>query len=230
MSPTRETLQGKTVLVCGAGRPLGRNVAVTLARAGADLALHDLNLRSLEATAEQARALGAHCRTYVSDGGKGLPVRALIEDVVADFERLDALVHALHADPPGGLLSLDEWDWQHSLELNLNGPFLLLQTAAPLMQAQGGGAFVFLLSGLDNPAAPALMASQHALAALVEAASAELMPYNIKCSAATTGDDLDWDSAALQDLLVEMCSPADRPTSAKTSTRGAAQPTSGGED
>ena len=130
-------LQGKVILVSGAGRPAGRSLALALAQSGATLALHDLALLPLEETAQQVQALGAVCRTYVADGGKGLPVRNLLDEVLNDFERLDGVVHAIFVRPQGRLLDLDEWDWQRSLELNLTGPLLLLQNAAPLLQEQG---------------------------------------------------------------------------------------------
>jgi len=176
-------LQGKVILVSGAGRPAGRSLALALAQSGAALALHDLALLPLEETAQQVQALGAVCRTYVADGGKGLPVRNLLDEVLNDFERLDGVVHAIFVRPQGRLLDLDEWDWQRSLELNLTGPLLLLQNAAPLLQEQGGGGFLFVYELEDGPAAAA-----QALRALAENAARELMPYNIRCSAGAAGE------------------------------------------
>jgi NAD(P)-dependent dehydrogenase (short-subunit alcohol dehydrogenase family) len=177
-------LQGKVILVSGAGRPAGRSLALALAQSGAALALHDLALLPLEETAQQVQALGAVCRTYVADGGKGLPVRNLLDEVLNDFERLDGVVHAIFVRPQGRLLDLDEWDWQRSLELNLTGPLLLLQNAAPLLQEQGGGGFLFVYELEDGPAA----AAAQALRALAENAARELMPYNIRCSAVSAGE------------------------------------------
>ena len=66
-------LAGKVVLIVGAGRPVGRLLALGFARAGAKLALHDLSPIQLDETAVQVQALGAESRSYTGDVGKGLP-------------------------------------------------------------------------------------------------------------------------------------------------------------
>ncbi|HLF32334.1 MAG TPA: SDR family NAD(P)-dependent oxidoreductase [Xanthomonadales bacterium] len=211
------TLTGKVVLIVGAGRPLGRLLALGFARAGAKLALHDLSPVHLDETAAQVQALGAESRCYTGDVGKGLPCRALISDVLDDWQQLDVLVTCLQAEPPAGLLQLDEWDWTRTLELNLSGPFLLAQAAAPVMIEQGGGAIIFIQSDKAAEPSPAFSASQAGLNGLALAAAAELLPYNIKSYAVdagdlgTAGDALDPASLAalqLQAKVVYLCTPA----------------------
>ncbi|HWR64968.1 MAG TPA: SDR family NAD(P)-dependent oxidoreductase [Bellilinea sp.] len=210
-------LAGKVVLIVGAGRPLGRLLALGFARAGAKLALHDLSPVHLDQTAAQVQALGAESRGYTGDVGKGLPCRALISDVLDDWQRLDVLVTCLQAAPPAGLLQLDEWDWTRTLELNLSGPFLLAQAAAPVMIEQGGGRLIFITSGKTGEPSPAFNASQAGLNGLALAVAAELLPYNIYSYAVdagdpgTAGDALDFASPAavrLQAKVVKLCTPA----------------------
>lgn len=212
------TLTDKVALVCGAGRRLGRSAALALAQAGASIAAHDLALAGIETTLAQLDGLGCAARPYISDCGKGLPTRALVEDVLADFGQVDILVHAIHARPAGTLQDLDEWDWQHTLELNLNSAFLLMQAVLPAMQEQGGGVILNLLSGLQDSSSLPLAASQHGLAAFTQTAAAQLMPYNIVCYAIDAEYDISAGEAetALQDLLVSLCSPEARPFSGKT--------------
>ncbi len=136
---TDSLLGGKVVLIAGAGRPLGRLIALGFAKAGASLALHDLSPVHLDETFMQARALGAECRTYTGDIGKGLPSRALVADVLEDWQRLDVLVTCLHAAPSAGLLELDEWDWTRTLEINLTGP-ICRRRLRRRHAAQGSGA------------------------------------------------------------------------------------------
>ncbi|MHB0967958.1 MAG: SDR family NAD(P)-dependent oxidoreductase [Bellilinea sp.] len=210
-------LREKVILIVGAGRPLGRVLALGFARAGAKLALHDLSPIHLDETTAQVQALGAECRSYTGDIGKGLPCRALISDVLDDWRRLDVLVTCLHASPPAGILELDEWDWTRTLELNLTGPFLLAQAAAPVMIQQGGGTIIFVQAGAPVNPSPALTASQAGLTGLAQAASVDLLPYNIKGYAVDVGDFKDSaegfdpasaDAVQLQELAVFLCSPA----------------------
>lgn len=210
-------LREKVVLIVGAGRPLGRVLALGFARSGAKLALHDLSPIHLDVTAAQVQALGAECRSYTGDIGKGLPCRSLISDVLDDWQRLDVLVTCLHAAPPAGMLELDEWDWTRTLELNLTGPFLLAQAAAPIMIRQGGGTLIFVQAGATVNLSPALAASQAGLTGLAQATSVDLLTYNIKGYAVDVGDfkdsekELDLAGAAavqLQELAVFLCSPA----------------------
>lgn len=208
-------LEGKVVLVVGAGRPLGRILALGFARAGASLALHDLSPVYLDETINQVHALGAESRSYTGDVGKGLPARALISDVLEDWQRLDVLVTCLHAAPTAGLLELDEWDWTRTLEINLSGPFLLAQAAVPVMQQQGSGTLIFVQANTAGNLLPALTASQAGLVGLVRAAALELLPYNITCSTIAAGNLSDWDDTApdhpavkaLQRTAVRLCSP-----------------------
>jgi NAD(P)-dependent dehydrogenase (short-subunit alcohol dehydrogenase family) len=209
-----DPLSGKVVLIVGAGRPLGRVLALGFARAGARLALHDLSPVHLDETMEQVKALGAECRNYTGDIGKGMPCRALISDVLEYWQQLDVLVTCLHASPPAGLLELDEWDWTRTLELNLTGPFLLAQAAAPAMMERGGGSMVFVQSG--HPQAMALAASQGGLSSLAQAAAEELRAYNIYCFTIDAGDCEGWSrpedvensrKVALQELAVSLCRP-----------------------
>jgi NAD(P)-dependent dehydrogenase (short-subunit alcohol dehydrogenase family) len=210
MEAKQGTFSGKVALVCGAGRPVGRALALALARSGASLAVHDLTPVHMDGTIRLLQEQGGSFRSYINDTGKGLPVHTLIDDVLADFGRLDVLVHAIQAAPRGDLFSQDEWDWQHSLEVNLNGPFLLVQAAADLMRQQGGGTILLQLTGGSPQESLALFTAQAALAAFIKGVAPELMTYNINCHAIEaageegTGNDL----AALQELALALCTPA----------------------
>lgn len=188
MKPTTDpALTGKVALIIGAGRPLGRALALSLARAGAAIAAHDLAPNHLQETRRAVEHLGARCQTYTSDTGKGLSARSLLDDVLTDFEGLDILAHCLHISPPAGLLALDEWDWQRTLEINLSGPFLLLQAAAGVMRERGGGTIINILSTPPDDIPLAMSASQHGLSGLTKWAAAELLTYNINCYAVEAG-------------------------------------------
>lgn len=217
MSSGQTDLSGKVVLLSGAGRPLGRLLAEGFASAGASLALHDLQPVHLDETCRAVETLGAGWRSYTNDTGKGLPARELIHEVTADWGRLDVLVNCLHARPEAGLLDLDEWDWTRTLEINLSGPFLLAQSVAPVMRAQGGGVILNVLGGAPARPSAALDASQMGLAGLTRAMAAELRAYNIYCYALDAGgavellgqsQDVSEPLSALQSLALFLCTPA----------------------
>jgi 3-oxoacyl-[acyl-carrier protein] reductase len=209
-------LSGKVALISGAGRPLGRVLAEGFARAGARLALHDLLPVHLDETCRAAAELGAKCRNYTGDSGKGLPARQLIGDVLTDWGRLDVLVNCLHARPPAGLLELDEWDWTRTLELNLSGPFLLAQAAAAAMREQGGGVILNVLASIPSRPSAALDATQMGLAGFTRAIAAELLAYNIYAYSLDAGEAAAClespgsgasPLAALQSLALFLCTP-----------------------
>lgn len=171
-------------MITGAGRAPARALALALAGQGVGLALCDLTPMALEETARQARSLGAQVTTHVSDPSKGLAARMLVDEVVEAWSGLDFLVLYPGAEPRQGLLELDEWDWQRTLESNLNAPFLLMQTTARWMRSEGrGGVFISLISPATQPefsGGVAFRASQAGLRALTGAAAAELAGDGIR--------------------------------------------------
>lgn len=180
MSGVNGSHGARVALVCGAGRPPGRQIAQGLAAAGWQIAAHDLQPLHLEELRAQIEASGSLCRTYVGDTGKGLAARALIEDVLNDWGRLDVLMYCLQAAPSADLLMLDEWDWQRSLEINLSAPFLLAQAAAAVMREQpGGGGIFFVTQPQLAQFSLALAAAQAGINGLLGAIAAGLMAYNI---------------------------------------------------
>lgn len=191
MTKDQRPLAGKVILISGAARGLGRVLALALARAGAVLALHDLAPTHLEETYRQVQALASPARLYVADSGKGLPARLLISEVLEDWGRLDGLVNNLHVHPEADLINLDEWDWERTLEINLSGPFLLMQSAIPPMMASGSGVILNLVAEVvfagDERVNAAFAASQFGLAGLTQASAHELFTYNILSCALEVG-------------------------------------------
>jgi NAD(P)-dependent dehydrogenase (short-subunit alcohol dehydrogenase family) len=178
------SLQGQVALVTGAGSGVGRMIAETLASAGAVIAAIDLTPMNVEAVVDAIRARGGAAKAYVEDLTRGMPVRDLIDRVVTDLGRLDILVNAAQVRHPASMLEMDEWDWQRTLDINLTGPFLLMQASAGHMQAQGGGVILnFAVDGISGSSIsgrPAYYAGKSGLTALSRAAAQELLTYNIR--------------------------------------------------
>lgn len=173
-------LNGKVVLVTGAGKGSGRAVAEAFARAGARVAANDITPINLDETVARIQAAGGEVKPYVIDVAKKLPVQGLLNQVLDDFGRLDVLVHCAEVEPRKVLIEMDEWDWVRTLDVNLTGAFLLVQSAARIMKAQGGGTII--LAGdraRDDLHHGAYAVSKAGLAAFAERAAGELRESGI---------------------------------------------------
>ncbi len=138
MTPS-EPLAGKSVLVTGGARRLGRAIALTLARAGADVAISYRASRTEAAeTAAVIAALSRRSLTVPCDVRSEPSVRAAIAQVIAAFGRLDILVNnaAVFGSAALESLTLDQWDTV--FETNTRGPFLVAREALPHLRAARG--------------------------------------------------------------------------------------------
>jgi 3-oxoacyl-[acyl-carrier protein] reductase/2-hydroxycyclohexanecarboxyl-CoA dehydrogenase len=180
----------KVALVTGAARGIGRATAEALAARGAALAVCDLTPTLLGETAERIRAAGGRVKEYVHDTAKKMPAQALITQVLEDWERIDILVNGAFAEPQVSLLGMDEWDWLRALDVNLNGPYFMMQSVGRVMQEAGGGVMVNIAPPEVPPGAPgraAWAAGQEGLVGLTREAARELAPYNIRVNAVCPG-------------------------------------------
>ncbi len=177
-------LEDQVALITGAGRPPAPAIALGLAAQGATVALNDLSPLLLDPVVTAGCAGGARIQSYVADATRGMPLRAMLDEVLSDWGRIDILVNNPRIQPTAGLLDIDEWDWQRTVEMNLNGPFLITQLVARLMREQGGGVILNVVDSnparLEQPGKAAYAASQQGLLSLSQAAAREFMAYNIR--------------------------------------------------
>lgn len=147
------TLAGQVALVTGAARGIGRAAAVTLARAGADVAAADL-LPVAETVAEIARH-GRRGLALALDVTDAAAVRAAVAEVVARLGRLDVLVTAAGIVHRDALEATSEATWDGVVDVVLKGTFLAIQAAVPVMRAAGYGKIVTIssVSGIVGGAA-----------------------------------------------------------------------------
>ena len=134
-----ESLAGKSVLVTGGARRLGRAIALTLARAGADVAVsYRASKTEAAETAAVIAALGRRSLAVACDVRSEPSVRAAISQVIAAFGRLDILVNnaAVFGSAALESLTLDQWD--AVFETNARGPFLVAREALPHLRAAKG--------------------------------------------------------------------------------------------
>jgi NAD(P)-dependent dehydrogenase (short-subunit alcohol dehydrogenase family) len=140
-------LKGKVVLVTGAGKGAGRAIAQAFASQGANLAINDLTPINLDETEARIRAAGGQVKTYIADVTKKLPIQGLVNTVLDDWGRIDILVNCARVKPASSLLDMDDWDWQRTLDVNLTGVFLLMQSVGRVMRSQGGGKILMIGPG-----------------------------------------------------------------------------------
>ena len=182
-----EPLAGKSVLVTGGARRLGRAIALTLARAGADVAVsYRASEPEAAATAAAIAALGRRSLAVPCDVRSETSVRAAVAQVAAAFGRLDVLVNnaAVFASAALESLSLDQWD--AVFETNARGPFLVAREALPhLRVARGRIINMGSLGGLHAWAGHAhYCASKAALHMLTQAMAKAFAPdVSVNCVA-----------------------------------------------
>jgi NAD(P)-dependent dehydrogenase (short-subunit alcohol dehydrogenase family) len=183
-------LKDKIVLITGAGRGYGRELAKAFALQGARLALNDISPMNLDTLVAEIKALDGEAKAYVQDIAKKVPVQGLVMKVEDDFGKIDILINHSAVEPKKPVLDIDEWDWQRTIMVNLSAAFLMTQAAGRIMKANDGGVIVNLvpLEGRDGQSGrTAYVASMMGLVGFTPQAAGELKEHNIRVHAVGTG-------------------------------------------
>lgn len=182
-------LKDKVVLITGAGRGMGRRLAEALAERGAVIAANDISPINVEEVVTGINSRGGKAKAYIEDIAKKVGAQTVVKQVEDDFGRIDILVNHAAVEPRVSLLDMDEWDWHRTLDVNLTGAFLMIQSAGRVMRAQGAGVILCLGAGAGKGSgkeAGAYLASKAGLAELSRQADAELSPHRIRVLAVET--------------------------------------------
>lgn len=139
---------GKVALVTGAGKRLGRAVALRLASEGADVAVHyrRSDAETTEVVAEIEK-LGRRAVAMRAELTSVEEIRALVQRVAHEFGRIDVLVNSAANFLPSSVISTTEEIWDASLDTNVKGPFFLAQAAAPWLRRSNGAVVNFADTG-----------------------------------------------------------------------------------
>jgi len=139
-------LAGKTALVTGAGRGIGRAIALALAREGCQVAVADILGENARAVAAEATALGAKGLPVTVDLTRRAEVEAAVAEVLAQFGQLDVLVNNAGWDRMALFLDSDEETWDRLIALNFKAVLHMSKAALPHMVARGAGRVINIAS------------------------------------------------------------------------------------
>jgi 3-oxoacyl-[acyl-carrier protein] reductase len=192
-------VRGKTILITGAGRGIGRSIALHLAAKGAQLALLDANAEDLAETRARCTRLEVRAQSYVANVASEESVVSTLEQVIADFEALDGLVNnagivrdALLVKVKDGQVvgKMSFADWQAVIDVNLTGVFLCAREAAARMIALKRRGVIVNISSISragNLGQTNYTAAKAGVAAMTVVWAKELARYGIRVGAVAPG-------------------------------------------
>ena len=186
-------LHGKAALVTGAGRGIGKEIALRLARSGADVAVnYNLSAEKAEDVCEDIRKLGRQSIAVHADVGNSGQVNEMVEKVVETFDgRLDILVCNAGINVRKEFFKVTDEEWDRVIDTNLKGTFLSARAAAEKMIQKGrGGRIIAIASGAGHsgrPAQPAYCASKAGIIVLCKVMALDLAAYNINVNSISVG-------------------------------------------
>ena len=182
----------RTALVTGASRGIGKAIALGLAARGFDMAVNDIARQedALRQVAREIEASGRKALSLIADVSDKQAVDGLVESVVAEFGRIDAVVNNAGILIAGEVEALKEEHWDQVMDVNAKGTFLVVQAVLPIMKRQRGGRIVNIASIGGKHGAPGqahYSASKAAMMGFTRVLAQEVGPLGITANCVCPG-------------------------------------------
>lgn len=182
--------KGKVALVTGAGRGIGKTIALRLAGMGCDVVVSDINAQSAEETASAVLKTGNRFLAIEADVSKSESVEAMVKKSLAVFEKIDILVNNAGVTRDNLLMRMDEKDWDLVLDINLKGAFLCTKHVIRGMIEKKSGKIVNMASVvgvMGNAGQGNYAASKAGLIGFTKSIAKEVAKRNIQVNAVAPG-------------------------------------------
>ena len=184
-------LEGKTALITGAARGIGKAIAMKFASEGANIAFTDLNIDEVGmATEHEISSLGVKCIGYASNAADFDDSHKVVDEVLKDFGRIDILINNAGITKDGLIMRMSEQQWDAVINVNLKSAFNFIHAITPIMMRQRSGSIVNMSSvvGVSGNAGQAnYSASKAGMIGLAKSTAKELGSRGIRVNAIAPG-------------------------------------------
>ena len=184
-------LEGKVALVTGAGRGIGKAIALRFAQEGANVAFTDLAVNeAVEETVKELEAMGVKAKAYASNAANFDETHDVVKQVVEDFGRIDVLVNNAGITKDGLMMRMSEAQWDAVINVNLKSAFNFIHAVTPIMAKQRGGSIINMSSvvGVSGNAGQCnYSASKAGMIGLAKSIAKEMGPRGIRANCIAPG-------------------------------------------
>ena len=184
-------LEGKTAVITGAARGIGKAIALKFASEGANIAFTDLVIdENAKATEAEIAAYGVKAKGYASNAANYEETHAVVAEIMKDFGRIDILVNNAGITRDGLMMRMDEKQWDAVITVNLKSAFNFIHAVTPIMMRQKGGSIINMASvvGVSGNAGQAnYSASKAGMIGLAKSIAKELGSRGVRANAIAPG-------------------------------------------
>lgn len=184
-------LAGKTALITGATRGIGRAIALRFAAEGADVAFtYRSQHEAAQSLVSELEAMGVRAKAYTSDAASFEDAHKVVEDVKETFGRIDVLVNNAGITKDGLMMRMDEAQWDVVIDTNLKSAFNFIHACTPVMARQRSGSIISMSSvvGVSGNAGQCnYSASKAGLIGLTKSMAKEMGPRGIRANCIAPG-------------------------------------------
>lgn len=184
-------LEGKTALITGAARGIGKQIALRFAKEGANIAFTDLVIdENGQKTQDEITALGVKAKGYASNAADFAQTEAVVKEIQKDFGSIDILVNNAGITKDGLMMRMTEAQWDAVIAVNLKSAFNFIHAVLPIMLRQRHGSIINMASVVGvhgNAGQSNYAASKAGLIALAKSIAQEVGSRNIRANAIAPG-------------------------------------------